>query len=155
MRSREHLLASAPLLGLWLAGGGDLPQAVAAAAASLLVDLDHFPDYVWWRRGWGGLRDFFASFHAHRVTRLALPAHSWELLLLAVVGLWQAGWPAWPAALVCGWAYHLAWDQCFNPVGWQFYFLGYRLAHGCDRRRLPVTGGRPGRDSLDIRRPSG
>ncbi len=155
MRSNEHLLASVPLLGLWLAGGGDLPQAATAAAASLLVDLDHFPDYVWWRRGWGGLRDFFASFHTHQVTRLALPAHSWELLFLAVVFLWLGGWPAWPAALVCGWAYHLAWDQLTNPVGWKFYFLSYRLAHGCDRRRLPVTGGIAPRGGLDRRSPSG
>lgn len=147
MRSTAHLLAAAPLAGVWWSLGGSGSGAVMAALASVLVDLDHIPDYIWWRGGWRGLKDFFHSFHSHRVSRLSLLAHSWELAALAGLGLWWLGWPAWPAALWAGWLYHLAWDQAVNPVGWQFYFFSYRLAHACDRRRLPVIGGSRGLDT--------
>ncbi|MFH1060725.1 MAG: hypothetical protein V1797_18855 [Pseudomonadota bacterium] len=151
MRSKAHAVAALPLAGAWWGLDGGAGPALAAALASVLVDLDHVSDYLWWRGGWRGLKDFFHSFHTHRVTRLALLAHSWELIAVAGLGLWWGGWPVWPAAIWAGWAYHLAWDQASNPVGWPFYFLVYRLAHGCDRRNLPVIGGSRG---LDTRRRS-
>lgn len=149
MRSSAHILAAVPLAGAWWGLGGPAGPALAAALASVLVDLDHLADYLWWRGGWRGVSDFFHSFHSHSVTRLALLAHSWELAALGGLWLWWLGWPAWPAAAWTGWVYHLAWDQIVNPVGWPFYFLVYRLAHGCDRRRLPVIGGLRGLDTKD------
>lgn len=140
MKLWAHSAAALPLAaGLWWAG---MPAgAVAAAAgASVLVDLDHLPDYVYWRRGWGGVADFFRSNHQRRTSVIFILLHSWELLGLALAACWLAGAPAWGWGLCLGWAYHLVWDQLSNHVPGAFYFLGYRFRRGFVRSRLFPSG---------------
>jgi hypothetical protein len=136
MKTWAHMLAALPLGGGYYLSEGSAPLAMAAAAASVLVDLDHVPDYLWWRGGWRGLGDFFAAFHERRVPRLILMVHSWELLLLAWALVLALGSPAWPKALAVGWAYHLAWDLATNSVGLGFYSIINRARHGFERRLL-------------------
>ncbi len=145
MKGWAHAAAALPLAAAVHWAGGSLTAAGLAGAASVLVDLDHVADYVWWRGGWRGVDDFFASYHAHRVTRLLLLMHSWELLLpfWGLLALLAA--PAWLWALAVGWSFHLVLDQLANPVGLGFYFLAYRSRRGFERQYM--------RDRWGIKRP--
>lgn len=136
MKSWVHLLAALPLGGAYYLSQGSAPLAAAAAAASVLVDLDHVPEYLWWRGRWRGLEDFFESFHEQRVPRIVIPVHSWELAALAWGLMLGLGAPAWLHAIVVGWTYHLAWDQITNSVGVGFYSLANRWRLGFERRLL-------------------
>lgn len=140
MKGWAHLLAAAPL-AYGLAGATGSPGwALAGGAVSVLMDLDHLPDYVWWRGGWRGTRDFFDSFHGHRVGRMSMVLHSWELLPGAVLGLAALGWPAWALCLAGGWLYHLVWDLFTNPVRFRLYLFSHRARHGFLRAGLERAG---------------
>jgi hypothetical protein len=136
MKSWAHMLAALPLGGAYYLGEGSAPLALAAATASVLVDLDHVPDYLWWRGRWGGVSDFFEAFHDKRVPRIVIVVHSWELMLLAWGLILGLGAPAWLKALAVGWLYHLCWDQLTNSVDCKFYSLIHRARQGFQRRLL-------------------
>ncbi len=136
MKSWAHMLAALPLGGAYYLSQGSAPLALTAAAASVLVDLDHVPDYLWWRGGWHGLGDFFESFHEQRVSRIFIVVHSWELMLLAWALILTWGATAWLQALAVGWTYHLLWDLATNSVGFCFYSLVHRARQGFERRLL-------------------
>lgn len=136
MKLRAHLLAALPLGGAYYWSEGSAVLAGLAAAASVLVDVDHLPDYLWWRRGWRGLEDFFDASYKHRVPFILIVTHSWELMALAWGLILTLGAPPWVQALAVGWLYHLAWDQWRNSVGARFYFLLHRARMGFQRRLL-------------------
>lgn len=140
MRMTGHALAAVPLAGAlgWLTG--NWPAAGAAAVFSVLLDLDHLPDYIYWRGGWRGLGDFFETNHRHQVDRLLLFMHGWEWPLPAGLLLWWWLGPAWALCLAAAWAYHLAWDSALNPVAPGFYFFARRAAAGFSRARLRAAG---------------
>ena len=140
MKGWAHLLAAAPLTYGLAVGTGAPSWALAGGAASVLMDLDHLPDYVWWRVGWRGLADFFDSFHAHQVGRILIPLHSWELLPAALLGLGALGWPVWGLCLGAGWLYHLLWDLFTNPTTFRFYLFWYRARRGFLRSNLERSG---------------
>jgi hypothetical protein len=138
-----HLAAALPLAAAVYYAGGSPLGAVAAGAASVLVDLDHVADYIWLQRGRFRLRGFYLDYRRHLTSKLFLLLHSWELALLALVFslLWSA--PPILRCLVAGWIYHLACDQLANRVGAPFYFISYRFSKGFERRLLPCPQGHP------------
>ena len=136
MKSWAHTLAALPLGGAYYWSEGSAALAGVAAAASVLVDLDHLPDYLWWRGRWRGLGDFFECFHEQRVPRIVIVTHSWELMLLAWGLILGLSAPDWLKALALGWLYHLCWDQLTNSVGVGFYSLVHRARMGFERRLL-------------------
>ncbi|MBI4799371.1 MAG: hypothetical protein HY794_11725 [Desulfarculus sp.] len=136
MKLRAHVVAALPLGGAYYWSEGSAALAGLAVAASVLVDVDHLPDYLWWRGGWRGLEDFFESFYEQRVPRILIVTHSWELMALAWGLILALGAPPWVKALAVGWLYHLTWDQLCNSVGARFYFLLYRARLGFERRLL-------------------
>jgi hypothetical protein len=105
-------------------------------ALSILVDLDHLPDYLFWRGKKAGFKDFFKQYFNHNTPFLVLFLHSFEWIPLAALSLWQFSGPEWAICLTVGWFYHLLWDQLINPVGFKFYFFFYRQAHGFLRQNL-------------------
>lgn len=140
MKAWAHLLAAAPLAYGLTCVTESSGWALAGAALSVAVDLDHLPDYIWWRGGWGSLADFFESFHAHQVGRLSMFLHSWEMLPLLLLGLAALGWPAWGLCLGGGWLYHMLWDQFTNPVDWRLYLFCFRARRGFVRADLERAG---------------
>ncbi len=144
MRTNAHALAALPLAAGVFSVSDSAPLALFSALVSLGVDVDHIPDYLWWRGGWRGVRDFFNSYHLHQVVRMTVVLHSWELLPLSVLALHLLGWPAWAWAAVAGWLWHLAWDQLTNPVGQAFYFFFWRANRGFQQKlSKPLLGRRP------------
>jgi hypothetical protein len=143
MRAHAHALAALPLAAGILSLTGSPELACAGAAASLAVDMDHIPDYMWWRGGWRGVKDFFRAYHLHQVVRMTIPLHSWELAPVWALVLHLLGWPAWGWVLALGWLWHLIWDQLTNPVGCAFYFFTWRARRGfAVRLARPLWGAR-------------
>lgn len=140
MRLTGHALAAIPLAGVLGWTTGNWPAAGAGAALSVLVDLDHLPDYIHWRGGWRSLKDFFETNRHHQVDRLLLFMHGLEWPLPLAALLWWLAGPAWGLCLGAGWLYHLAWDLAVNPVAPRFYFFFFRKSGGFSRSRLRSMG---------------
>jgi hypothetical protein len=136
MRVSCHLIISLPLAAAFYAATDSWSGSLAAGAANVLIDLDHIPDYLWWRRGWRGWRDMVDSAAQSQWSRLVVLLHSWELLVLAALFLtrWFTPWLGW--GLVTGWACHMACDSLVNEVRWGFYFLTFRVGKRFERNRL-------------------
>lgn len=132
-----HLIAAAPLAGAVYLAGGSGAMAAGAAAASVLVDLDHVVDYLYLTGGRLKLGRLYRDYRGHRTPKLILALHSWELSILALACAWLLGAPALVWGLALGWVFHLACDQMANRVGAPFYLLSYRYFRGFDRSRLP------------------
>jgi hypothetical protein len=142
MRAHAHAIAALPLAAGLLSLTGSPELALAGAAASMAIDMDHVPDYLWFRGGWRGIKDFFRSFHQHQVTRTTILLHSWELAPMIVLGLQLTGWPAWGWSLALGWLWHMLWDQLTNPVERLFYFFLWRARQGFFLKTArPLLGG--------------
>jgi len=138
MKLLNHTLAALPLAGAMYAATGSAPAACGAAAFSVLVDLDHLPDYIWWRRRKSSFSDFFQTNRQHQTPVLCLALHSWEFIVPGGLLLWALCGPFWAGSLSLGWLYHLIWDQITNPAGAGFYFFFYRASRGFKRAKLPV-----------------
>ncbi len=100
----------------------------------MLIDVDHLPDYIFFRRGWRGLTDFFDACDQRLLRRVFLWLHSWDLLIVTGLGLALAGntpGASWLFMVWLGFAYHLAFDQFGNrSKAGLFYFLCFRALKG-------------------------
>ena len=137
MKLRAHALAALPLAGAYYLSQRSALLAGLAAAASVLVDLDHLPDYLWWRGGWRGAgRISSRPFMRQRVAAYRHRNPFLGAMLLAWALLPCLGAPAWLWALAVGWTYHMLWDLCTNGVGLPFYSFIHRARLGFERRLL-------------------
>jgi membrane-bound metal-dependent hydrolase YbcI (DUF457 family) len=136
-----HLVAAAPLAGAVYLASGSGAMAAGAAAASVLVDLDHVVDYLYLTGGRLKLGRLYREYRRHRTPKLILALHSWELSILALACVWLLEAPALLWGLAIGWLFHLACDQMANRVGAPFYLLSYRYFRGFDRSKLPCPQG--------------
>ncbi|NMC49292.1 MAG: hypothetical protein GYA47_07685 [Desulfovibrio sp.] len=137
MKASRHILAAIPLAAVVLAAGRPLSDAGLAAAASVLIDIDHVGDYILCRGGWYGIRDFFRSCNEGRLNRLYLLLHAWEWIILGMAA--SVYWASWTAVMVTlGIAWHLACDQVGNRsiVLPGFYWIIRRAGVGFDALRL-------------------
>jgi hypothetical protein len=137
MKASRHVLAALPLAAALVAVGRPVPEALVAAASSVLIDVDHVADYVLCRGGWRGLGDFFRSCNEGRLNRLYLVLHSWELIILGGLAAVAAGSAAC-GMIVTGMAWHLACDAYGNKsvVRPGFYWFFRRAAVRFDAVRL-------------------
>ncbi len=107
-------------------------MAVAAFLAGVLIDLDHFVDYIaefGIRSDW---RNFFSSFYKGQYTRIYVVLHAWEwLLVLGAVSLLGDG-NAWVAGILLGAIQHLVLDQLANGASGMGYSLLWRWSTGFD-----------------------
>ncbi len=137
MKASRHVLAAIPLAAVVLAAGRPLSEACLAAAASVLIDIDHVGDYILCRGGWYGIRDFFRSCNEGRLNRLYLLLHAWEWTILGMAA--SVYWASWTAGMVTvGMVWHLAFDQMGNRsiVLPGFYWITRRACVGFDALRL-------------------
>ena len=139
MRPAKHLAASAAFgAGVYFLTG-DGGHAAAAGAGGVLIDLDHIWDFYREWGFWDGLRRMAEnSVHGrrHKVARLYLLLHSWDVLLaLALLAVFGPG-NFYLLSAVLGGAMHLLFDQFVNPVRAFSYFLAYRISRGFRRELL-------------------
>jgi hypothetical protein len=159
VRPGGHLATGVGLGAVAYAASGSLELTAGCFAGAFLIDLDHYLDYLTVERQWRrpGPGAFLRYYFGRRVRRFLLPLHSLELMLALAALL--VVWPR-PALLgyVTGAVLHLVLDIAVNGEAllrspWAFYWLGYRLWHGCASERLeapvvapPGTGEAPLRE---------
>lgn len=130
MKLKNHLVAAIPLVAGVYLSTGSWTAAGLAFASSVLIDVDHLPDYVYVRRGWHGFRDFFETCHNQGLVKTSLVLHAWEWVILCGA-LWLAGvHPEVTLPIGLGVAYHLILDTRTNPVIPRFYWMTCRGLHG-------------------------
>ncbi len=132
MKLSQHALASVPLMAGVYWATGSLAYAGIAGFASVFIDLDHVGDYVLYRRGWRGVRDFFASCEEGRLTKLYLFLHAWEWPVLFFLLYASVGVPLWAVMTALGMTYHLIFDAIGNRGNLKpgFYFIVKRYRNG-------------------------
>ena len=132
MKAVSHAIASVPLAaGMHLATCSW--EAVALAVCiSIFIDVDHLADYVYYRRGWKGLGDFFRVCQEARLKKASVLFHAWEYPIFYVLLVAAGVAPEWLWPLVLGQAYHLAFDTVANPVKPSFYWLWRRVVSRFD-----------------------
>ena len=136
MKLTQHIAASLPLAaGVYLTTNS-YSGAALAVAGSVLIDLDHLPDYLYFRGGWRGVKDFFDVHNNHRVPTALLFFHSWELVILLGLLAWFGLSPEWLKAVSLGMAYHLVLDRIFNRTPPHFYWIARRAWFSFDVKRL-------------------
>ncbi|MFC1833435.1 hypothetical protein ACFL2Q_01705 [Thermodesulfobacteriota bacterium] len=130
MKLSQHSVAGGPLAVGVYAATYSWSSVLFAVASSVLMDLDHLPDYLYFRRGWHGTGDFFEVCHKGRLVKTFLVFYAWEWPLIigasTLIGV-GSSW-LWPIGL--GVFYHLAWDALTNPVPASFYWILRRAFHG-------------------------
>ena len=82
----EHTALSLPFAGLTYAMTASITFALVAAAASILIDLDHAADYLLETRRWSKPFGVFAYYRDRRFSKIFLLLHSWELAAILLIG---------------------------------------------------------------------
>lgn len=95
--------------------------------AGILVDVDHYVDYVRDRGLNFNLKRFFQYSHKIEYERLFILFHGYEYVALLGLVLVLSGYNLLVAAALTGYAQHLIFDQFTNPVKPLAYFITYRL----------------------------
>lgn len=94
--------------------------------AGILVDLDHFFDYVKYT-GWNtNLKQFFHYSYGAKFKQFYLLFHSYEYLPLIAIIIIISDYNLLLIAAAIGFTQHLIFDQFTNPVKPLAYFLTYR-----------------------------
>ena len=149
-----HLATAIALGGITYAASGSVEAAAGAFAGGLLIDVDHYLDYLFFAKQWR--RPSPVSFLRYYFTmspkRVVLPLHSLELMTVLFAVLLFHPWPL----LVGYWfgaAMHLTFDilvngECVVRRVVLFYCFGYRASRKfashelMDRIPLPEKAGK-------------
>ncbi|MBC8554689.1 MAG: hypothetical protein H8D23_34185 [Candidatus Brocadiales bacterium] len=135
MRLKQHiaisLFFSACLLAIsksWIIFGSSLISGV-------LIDIDHILDYFMVHGLNMRIRQFFEECHNHKILRVRLIFHSWELLFLLSISAFIVRWNPWIVGTIAGFTQHIILDQVFNkPNRWTYFFF-WRLKNGFSVKR--------------------
>lgn len=136
----EHTALSIPFAGITYAATFSSTFALIAAAASILIDMDHVSDYLLETRRWFKPLGVFAFYREGQFSRIFLLLHSWELVAILLITGYQLE-QAWVMALGTGFAFHIAMDTlCWcvlrSRVTPLLYFFGYRLSRRFSADRI-------------------
>lgn len=132
MKAEQHLVVSATLSGTLYYLCPCWQLAVSAFLAGILIDLDHFIDYVIEFGISSDWRNFFPSFYEGQYTRIYVLLHAWEwLLVLGTLSL-LTDWNYWVVGGLIGGTVHLVLDQLANGASGMGYSLLWRWSIGFD-----------------------
>jgi membrane-bound metal-dependent hydrolase YbcI (DUF457 family) len=131
MRPQGHVLVSAGLGSLFWAKSRDPRTMALSLAFGVLVDLDHFIDYWYFKRHISfDLQEFLHSRYWEGSKRLFILFHAFEYLPLVFL-FWQA-WKGrrWAVAATAAMSSHVLADHFINELRPFGYFIVYRAAKG-------------------------
>jgi hypothetical protein len=104
--------------------------------AGILVDVDHYVDYVRDRGLNLNLKRFFEYGYGLEYDRLFILFHAYEYFVPLAFMLVLSGYNLFVAAVFTGFAQHLLFDQFTNPVKPLAYFITYRLKNRFSRESI-------------------
>jgi len=136
IKLRYHTIAS---LGFGLAFYlffKSFASALTCFLVGILVDVDHYFDYIK-TTGWNlNLKQFFHLSYGAKLDRFYLLFHGYEYLLLFATIIVMSDYNLLISAAGIGYLQHLILDHIFNPVKPMAYFLTYRLKNGFSKQCL-------------------
>jgi len=102
----------------------------------ILVDLDHFFEYIK-ETGWNvNLRQFFHYSYGIKYERFYLLLHAYEYLFLIAIIIVISDYNRLIIAAAIGYIQHLIFDQITNPVKPLAYFISYRFKNRFSKQSL-------------------
>ena len=110
-------------------------MAIACFVAGVLIDLDHFLDYLVNFSPRLGFRHFFDCFENQVFDRIIVFLHAWEWVVLAIV-IAAVTLSDVTIGIAAGMLLHMTLDQVFNRHNACGYFLLFRLANRFDAKRF-------------------
>tara|TARA_B100002003_G_C14022227_1_gene492905 strand:+ start:44 stop:517 length:474 start_codon:yes stop_codon:yes gene_type:complete len=147
MNVKSHLISTVPLSTGYYFIGGDIMSVSLAVLSTILVDIDHFLDYVITQRRIDSPKKMMGSFNTLDVVRKNyFILHSWEIITLFIITLFFYPSPSL-IAIFTGYTFHLLLDQIFNVhlsgkynVKNYYYFFFYRMSFNFDVLPLREKG---------------
>ena len=113
-----------------------LAGALVCFVAGILVDVDHYFDYV---RDTGlnfNIKRFFRYTYGLQYDQLFIVFHAYEYLVPLALILIISEYNLLLVAASIGFTQHLLFDQFINPVKPLAYFISYRLKNGFSKQSL-------------------
>ena len=134
-----HVVSSAAFGGFFFFACRSLSAAVACFVAGVIIDVDHFVDYLFNKRRVRRLRslgDFYTACIRTEFDKLYLILHSYELLaaLWVIIVAMRLGL-VW-LAIAVGITQHMLLDQIGNKALGLTYFFIFRLRHNFSAKYL-------------------
>jgi hypothetical protein len=110
--------------------------ALVCVLSGILVDVDHYIDYVRDRGLNFNLKRFFDYGYGIEYDRLFILFHAYEYFVPLAGILILSGYNLFVAAVFVGFAQHLLFDQFTNPVKPLAYFIIYRLKNRFSKQSI-------------------
>jgi len=111
-------------------------SALVCFFAGVLVDVDHYFDYVRDRGLNFNLKRFFEYGYGLEYERLFIVFHAYEYFVPLAIILVLSDYNLFVAAVFAGFAQHLLFDQFTNPVKPLAYFITYRLKNSFSKQSI-------------------
>jgi hypothetical protein len=111
-------------------------NALLCFCAGVLVDVDHYIDYVRDRGFNFNLKGFFEYSYGFEYDRLFILFHGYEYFVPLALMLVLSGYNLPVAAVFIGYAQHLLFDQFANPIKPLAYFITYRLKNRFSKQSI-------------------
>jgi hypothetical protein len=139
MRPTGHMVTSAISAGVVGIGTHSVGAAVACFMSGVLIDLDHFLDYILARGFTFSYKKFSQAMYQLELPRYFLVLHSYEFIVLFWIWiiLTQAA-PIW-IGIGVGTTIHVLMDQLFNKRFIAAYCFTYRALKGFKKSALMRT----------------
>jgi hypothetical protein len=135
MQAKYHIVLSGVFSTIVYVVTKSPVTAVASFISGILIDLDHIPDYLLYKKENISIRKFFAACNENKLEKLFLILHSYEVLLLLALSAWVTR-NAFIIGSVSGMTMHLIADIPANKLMPKAYFLMYRMKHGFRQEEL-------------------
>ncbi|MDD5627260.1 MAG: hypothetical protein PHW01_04615 [Patescibacteria group bacterium] len=129
MRIKIHVLSSTLLAFTFYYFTRSLTGAIALLFTGVILDLDHLLDF--WKsrpRNPCNIKEFLhPENYMRRNSKVLVPLHSYEIVILLWLITWQFHERAILVALACAFTLHLILDDIGNELKTFSYFLIYRI----------------------------
>ena len=133
---RSHTVTSLGFSLLFYALFKSVGSALTCFLVGILVDLDHFFDYIKDNGLKVNIAHFYQYFDEGKHEKLYLIFHAYEYLIPIAFLFLVTDNNLMIIAVVIGFAQHLLFDQITNPMKPMAYFLIYRIKNGFSKESL-------------------
>ena len=100
--------------------------AISSLIAGILIDLDHFFDYINDHSHPYSVKHFFHICNNCQFDKIVLILHGWEWVALMGIAAWLTGWNPWITGTFIGIGQHIFLDAFYNGSGFKSYSLFWR-----------------------------